>query len=372
MNIELLIIDEYSMLSQIMLAKIDLRLQQAKSKNISFGGISVVLIGDPRQLLPVGGSSLYCQKHKTKKALDGFAAYKNFNLVVMLEAVMRQTNDENDPEQAQFMKLIPRLRNGESTLDDYNLLLKRIQTAFNSESFSNATRIFNDNESVDDYNMERLIAINRPITQIFCENSNSKSKSGSAADFGGLANFIHLSIGCNVTLTLNTWNKKGLVNGAFGTIKDIIYPDIEFTNNTLPETIIIHFPKYDGPQFFHAENKHNWIPINAKNMYSKRTNSSRTQYPLRLAYAITTHKVQGETLLSGVVNLGESEKSLGQTFVQIFRFKKLSQFLIQPFAFDRLLKIAKSESLAPRLKEEKNLKTLFDKTVLDYAHLLPR
>ena len=169
----------------------------------------MVLIGDPGQLLPVGGSSLYSENQKSQKARDGFVAYKQFKLVVMLEAVMRQTNDDNDLDQARFMELIPRLRNGESTIDDYNTLIKRIPTTLNSEAFVNATRIFNDNESVDNYNMERLIALNQPITQIICENSSGKARTGQASDFGGLANYIHLSIGCNISLTLNTWNKKG-------------------------------------------------------------------------------------------------------------------------------------------------------------------
>ncbi len=49
----------------------------------------------------------------------------------------------------------------------------------------------------------------------------------------------------------------------------------------------------------------------------KKFSATRTQFPLRLAYAITTHKVQGDTLDSGVICLGKSEKSLCQTFVQV-------------------------------------------------------
>ncbi len=112
-----------------------------------------------------------------------------------------------------------------------------------------------------------------------------------------------------------------------------------------PEAIIIYFNKYVGPQFFDEEEKFNWIPINPRSMYSKRVNGTRTQFPLRLAYAITTHKVQGDTLESGVICLGKSERSLGQTFVQVSRFKNIKQFLVQPFPFDRLQKIGKSESL---------------------------
>jgi hypothetical protein len=114
----------------------------------------------------------------------------------------------------------------------------------------------------------------------------------------------------------------------------------------------------------------NWIPINARTMYSKRLTASRTQFPLRLAYAITTHKVQGDTLDAGVIALGKSERSLGQTFVQLSRFKKLNQFICQPFPFDRLTKIANSTCLPGRLEEEKRLLNKFNKTLLKYHHLL--
>ena len=60
-------LDEYSMLSQCMLAQIDTRLRQATGHNVYFGGISMILIGDPGQLLPVGGSPLY--QYPTKSTI---------------------------------------------------------------------------------------------------------------------------------------------------------------------------------------------------------------------------------------------------------------------------------------------------------------
>ena len=149
-------------------------------------------------------------------------------------------------------------------------------------------------------------------------------------------------MGCNITLTTNTWVTRGLVNGSNGIIKNIIYPDSELSKETIPETIVVFFPKYVGPQFFEEESKYNWIPLNPRNVYSKRSAGSRTQSNLRLAYAITTPKVQGETLESGVICFGKTEKSLGQAFVQISRFKKLDQVLIEPFPFSRLQKIKMS------------------------------
>ena len=76
-------------------------------------------------------------------------------------------------------------------------------------AFENAIRIFNDNDSVDKYNVEKLIDLKKPIIQITASNSNPKSKSGSQTEFGGLVNAIYLSVDCNVTLITNTWIKKG-------------------------------------------------------------------------------------------------------------------------------------------------------------------
>jgi ATP-dependent exoDNAse (exonuclease V) alpha subunit len=58
-EVKFILIDEFSMMSQSMLAKIDSRLRQAKNVNEFFEGISVILTGDPGQLLPVSGTPLY-------------------------------------------------------------------------------------------------------------------------------------------------------------------------------------------------------------------------------------------------------------------------------------------------------------------------
>jgi hypothetical protein len=64
------------------------------------------------------------------------------------------------------------------------------------------------------------------------------------------------------------------------------------------------------------------------------------------------------TLDKAVVDLGTSEKMLGLTFVALSRIRLINEFLLQPFTFERLQKIANSESLGPRLKEEARLDQL--------------
>jgi hypothetical protein len=135
---------------------------------------------------------------------------------------------------------------------------------------------------------------------------------------------------------------------------------------------VVHFKNYIGPQFFDEPEKHNWIPISPITIYSKVALASRTMYPLRLCYALTSHKTQGETLTKGIIDLGNNEKNLGTTFVQLSRFRSIDDFLIKPFPFDRLTKIALSKSLAPRIKEESRLQTLYMQTKINFKHLMPK
>lgn len=80
-------------------------------------------------------------------------------------------------------------------------------------------------------------------------------------------------------------------------------------------------------------------------------------------------KVQGSTLDKGIVDLGKSERHLGTTFVQLSRFKKITDFLIKPFPYSRLQMIAKSEALPARNKEEKRLNELNKQTKLKYEFI---
>ena len=148
-----------------MFAQIDKRLRQATGKNEFFGGMSMILVGDPGQLLPVGGSPLYNFPPKNSISAHGLMCYQQFVHAFKL--------DPNNP---------------------------------------NPSRVKNISDD----------------------------------NFSGLMNYIYLAINSRITLTSNLWTSKGLVNGASGYVKDIIYEE----NNNLPHTIFIEFENYTGPTFF--------------------------------------------------------------------------------------------------------------------------
>ena len=107
-DIEHVIIDEYSMLGQNMFGWIDKRLRQITGYlDTIFGGKSVILIGDPGQLPPVGDKPLYHSLPSNDIGLQGQFNYYLFDKVVKLSVNHRVTGQDHN--QARFRKLLNRL-----------------------------------------------------------------------------------------------------------------------------------------------------------------------------------------------------------------------------------------------------------------------
>lgn len=123
-GINYILIDEYSMLAQATFGWIDKRCKQAAgSHDKILGGKSMILIGDPGQLPPVADKPLYHSKPSSDVGEQGYQAYKMFDKVVKL--TVNQRVQGTYPEQVQFRELLSRLRKGESTVQDWRLLLTR-------------------------------------------------------------------------------------------------------------------------------------------------------------------------------------------------------------------------------------------------------
>ena len=82
---KIIIIDEFFMLSQTLLSFIDKRLKQIMHNQKPFGGLVIVLVGDPGQLPPVNGNCLWNKKakHGTEN-FQGYIAYRNFTIAIRL------------------------------------------------------------------------------------------------------------------------------------------------------------------------------------------------------------------------------------------------------------------------------------------------
>ena len=216
-------------------------------------------------------------------------------------------------------------------------------------------------------------ATGSPIVLTQALNTGDGSKASLSAA-NGLVSRLYLSIGAKVLLTRNVWQRVGLCNGASGIVRDIIFkPDAP--PPALAECIIVDFGDgYNGPSFFPLDDERkSWVPIfpvtsdwSTVSPHGESSRHSRTMFPLRLCYAWTIWKAQGQTLYGKVVvSLGEREREHGLTYTAFSRVKKMSNLgILGGLTFNRLTKSVRNQGkMALRMKEEKRLSRLVTLTI---------
>ena len=278
---------------------------------------------------------LYHKKPNGEVGTMGFCMYKKFTTIIKL--FVNERTKGNEIEQETFRNVLYRLRNGDSTDEDWELLLTRtpanITDIIDKKSF---VKLSFSNEKVACDNYEALMSLDVPVAQINARHSNKTSARLSSDDVGGLEPKIFLSIGARVMLTRNLWTEKGLCNGSMGVVKDIIYQEGDSPPN-LPIAVIVQFDTfYTGPSI--CDDLPRCIPIipltNASDLHG--SSHERQQLPLRLYWAITIHKSQGLTLNKAWIDLGISEKFIGLAYVAVSRVRKLKDMIIEPMTLECL------------------------------------
>ena len=206
---------------------------------------SVILRGYFAQLPPVSDKPLYHSVPDNAISLMGYMGYMKFQDVVKLYVNQRiASGDDNE-----FCDLLVRLRNGESTISDWELLCSRnVHHHDITNLLHTPVRLAYINEIVAKHNYEMLRKQNRTIHIIKALLNNSKLSKLSSDEFGGLETILNLAVRSRVMLIQNLWIDKGLCNGAMGEVTSIVYAP----NNTppsLPLAVMVKFDNYFGPKF---------------------------------------------------------------------------------------------------------------------------
>ena len=351
---QVLIIDEKGMVGLGRLAQINKRLKQAKpeQQELPFGGITILLSGDFRQLPPVLDLALYSESGGTTFQCEGRVLYRMFDISICLKQSMRQAGDEN----AEFRSELERLATGEFSVDDWKKWAKCNLQQMSDERkrnfYENGTKLCAMKKNMNAFNISHLKKTGSPIAKIKAVNSLGAVKFP-ADKAQGLSNVLYLSKGARIVLTNNIWAEAKLVNGSRGTVRYIIYEDGKLPPHDQPAFIICHFPDYIGPSYLRTEDKLVPLVPMTRSWFKKNKQFSRIQYPIILGWAITIHKSQGMTLDEIILDVGEKEFATGLTYTGAKRTRNFGLLAFDPFPnYHRFAKIFLSKGFKSRRKEE--------------------
>jgi ATP-dependent DNA helicase PIF1 len=341
-DVRVIFIDEMSMIPPWILAKIDERLKSIHGNELPFGGVIIYLIGDLCQLPPVMAPSFFKQfKKPTTADAAGRELFKNHFLNVY---VLTQNQRQSDSKQASFREALLNLTRGKNHDQVLGTLNSRAFPQASEVGFENAVYVSHTRADVSERNKSCLEHLNYPVARLQAQDKGGVDKS----DGCGLEGTLLLSVGARVMLRTNLCVKKNLVNGSVGTVKDIVYNKGEASPDHLPVAIIVKFDEYRGRTFDCHLKEEKLVPIIPVSRQFDQAGKSctRRQFPLNLAYAMTTHKTQGLTLDKVVVN-PSAEFSAGLAYVAFSRVRTLEGMFIT-----RSLTIKDLEGIAKKNQEK--------------------
>ena len=304
-NLDALVIDEVSMVSADVVDAIDRRLRQAKRRrNSPFGGIQMIMFGDPYQL-----SQVVSGQAEKAYFLDHYRSSWFFDAKVWLNTEMTPFELDTIHRQAdgEFRAVLNALREGRMDPEMGRMLNERGM------------------REPEDPELITLTTTNASVTRInsiALERLEGKAKIAHAdieGDFGSTSAYpadeqLVLKPGARVMFLRNdTAGPDGprFVNGTIGTvtkITDTVGVDID-GEGVLVEPVTWEKIRYE------------YSP--ATKTISHDVVAEFTQFPLRLAWAVTIHKAQGKTLDAAVIDLGQRAFAPGQTYVAFSRLTSL-------------------------------------------------
>lgn len=309
-NMELLIIDEVSMLRADMMDAIDFMLQNTRKKKIPFGGVQILFIGDLLQLPPVIRDDEWqvLKKYYTGKFFfHSQAIQQNPPLYVELSKIFRQSD-------ARFIDILNNLRNNTITQKDLLILNEFVNPDFDLKTNKGYITLTTHNVKADLINQKSLTELQGKSFFYRAEVIGDFPEKIFPID----AN-LELKVGAQVMFIKNDPSfDKNYFNGKMGIIKALA-----------PKEILIHFPEED--KTIEVE-KHEWENIkyvvnpNTKEIEEENLGTF-THYPIKLAWAITVHKSQGLTFDKAALDVSQVFLP-GQAYVALSRLRSLDGLVL--------------------------------------------
>lgn len=305
-SVETIVIDEISMVRADLMDAIDHRLRQARGEMFPFGGVQIVMFGDLFQLPPVvtdDDLKQYFEIHYGGHYFFNAHVWNQADLkVVELKEIFRQ-KDEG------FRQILNAIRDG--NIDEQILSKLNIRATMPIPEDPIVT-LSTTNKSVNKINNYFLSQLDNTVYEYKAEISGRLEPSAFPTE-----EVLNFKKGAQVIFLKNDKEKRW-VNGTLGTVHSLSEKSIEV--RTGGET--------------HSVTPEIWEKI--KYSVNRQTGeveeevvSQFKQYPLRLAWALTIHKSQGQTLESVIIDMGYGAFAFGQTYVALSRATNLDNLYLK-------------------------------------------
>ncbi len=309
-NMELLIIDEVSMLRSDLLDAMDYMMQSVRKKSTPFGGVQVLFIGDLLQLPPV----IRDEEWRTLKTyyrgkffFHSHVVQQNPPLYIELSKIFRQTDDT-------FISVLNNLRNNQISQQDIQTLNKYVKPDFDLKANKGYITLTTHNNKADTMNAQALADLEGKLVVY-----NPEIVGDFPDKIFPVEEKLQLKVGAQVMFVKNDLSpNKNYFNGKMGIIKSLS-----------AQEIMVLFP--DENKTIEVD-KYEWKNIRYKvdettKEIEEEVLGTFVHYPIKLAWAITVHKSQGLTFDKAALDVSQVFLP-GQAYVALSRLRSLEGLIL--------------------------------------------
>jgi len=342
-QLELLVIDEISMVRCDTLDAIDTVLRHIRQRPTErFGGVQLLFIGDMLQLPPVIKEqewSLLSDYYDGQYFFDSKVLKEEPPVYIEFNKIYRQSEEK-------FIQLLNQVRNNELDEDGMKVLENRFQPAFRRRKQDGYIILTTHNNKAAEINARELSNLHSKLFSFEAEVQDDFSERAYPAE-----QVLHLKVGAQVMFIRNDMAEKGkrYFNGKIGIISRLEEEKIFVQCEDDQQEIEVQKEKWEN--ICYTLNK-------TTRQLDSDVLGSFTQYPLRLAWAITIHKSQGLTFEKAIIDAGEAFAP-GQVYVALSRCTNLEGMVLQSrvqssrlFSDERIVEYSKRSASGIQLKEE--------------------
>ena len=311
-SIDLLVIDEVSMLRADILDAIDYRMRSVKGNfNEPFGGVQVLMIGDLYQLPPIVREQEWQILSRFYPSMHFFEAkaLQNSGMVYLeLDKIFRQQDQE-------FIDVLNHLRDNQITPDDIRLLNKHFKTAEEVKELPPCITITTHNRKADELNQKELQALGEPSFYYTAEVTDDFPES-----LFPLPKTLELREGAQIMFVKNDSSGQAqYFNGKLATVTAL-------KKNEITVKLEGSYQEYNLRKEV-WENKKYIINPQTKEL-DEEVIGTFSQFPVKLAWAVTVHKSQGLTFDRAVIDVGQAFAP-GQLFVALSMLRSLDGLILR-------------------------------------------